>query len=39
MDFYVKNYDFAGDFRSKRNWSELMYSEKFKAYNLLVFTA
>jgi competence protein ComEC len=39
MTFYVKNYDFARDFRSHRNWSAPQYSYKFKAYMLFVFTA
>jgi len=39
MDFYVKNYDFARDFKSKRKWSDPSYSNKFKAYDLFVFNA
>lgn len=34
MFFYVKNYDFARDFRSKRNWSAPVINDKFKAYLL-----
>lgn len=41
MTFYVKNYDFARDFRSrsKRNWGEPVYSNKFKAYPLFMLKA
>jgi len=34
MSFYVKNYDFARDFKSRRNWSEPQYYPSFKAYDL-----
>ena len=37
--FYVKNYDFARDFRSKRNWSEPLYHAKFRAYALFGYSA
>ncbi len=39
MNFYVKNYDFARDFKARRNWSEPTYYEKFKAYHLFLFSA
>ncbi len=32
--FYVKHYDFARDFRNKRNWSEPVFNTTFKAYAL-----
>ena len=36
IDFYVKNFDFARDFRSKpaRQWPLPLYSPRFKAYEL-----
>lgn len=34
IDFYVKNYEFARDYRAKQNQSEPTYSEKFKAWDL-----
>lgn len=39
MTFYVKNYDFARDYKSKRDWGEPVYNEKFKAYGLFKFDA
>lgn len=36
MKFYVKNYNFASDFRSHRGWSAPEYSYSFSAYNLFV---
>ena len=36
MNFYVKNYDFARDFRSRRNWSDPIYNNRFKAYPLFM---
>lgn len=39
MSFYVKNFDFARDFRSHRNWSAPVYNQKFNAYMLFAFNA
>lgn len=39
MTFYVKNYDFARDFRSKRKWPAPVYNNKFKAHSLFMFKA
>jgi beta-lactamase superfamily II metal-dependent hydrolase len=37
--FYVKNEEFANDFRKKRNWGKAVYSKKFSAYSLCMFNA
>jgi len=34
MTFYVKNYDFARDYKSHRSWSEPGYNSQYKAYGL-----
>lgn len=39
MTFYVKNFDFARDYRSKRGWGAPVKNEKFKAYGLFKFDA
>jgi beta-lactamase superfamily II metal-dependent hydrolase len=39
MTFYVKNFDFARDFRSKRKWGAPVYNNKFKGYGLFMFNA
>ncbi|MBD0370285.1 MAG: MBL fold metallo-hydrolase [Pyrinomonadaceae bacterium] len=39
MTFYVKNYDFARDYKSHRGWGEPVYNSKFKAYGLFKFDA
>jgi len=31
---YVKNYEFARDFKAKRNWGEPVYNKKFEAYEI-----
>ena len=37
--FYVKNYDFARDFRNRRGWSEPVFNSSVKAYPLFCFNA
>lgn len=39
MTFYVKNYEFARDFRAKGGWGEPTYSVTFKAWDLFKFDA
>lgn len=36
MSFYVKNYDFARDFRSRKGWTQPLYNTGFKAYSLFM---
>lgn len=36
MAFYVKNHDFARDFRNRRNWSLPSFNNRFKGYLLFV---
>lgn len=37
MAFYVKNYDFARDFKNNRGWAEPTYNETFEGYHLFQF--
>lgn len=37
--FYVKNYEFARDFKHKRGWSEPFLNKKFDAYSIVKFDA
>ena len=39
LTFYVKNYDFARDFKSKRAWPAPVFHSSFKAYGLFKFDA
>lgn len=39
LAFYVKNVEFAKNFRKKRNWSEPVFYNKLKAYFLMRYTA
>ena len=39
MSFYVKNFDFARDFRHTREWSLPEFNKKFNAYFLFMYTA
>lgn len=38
LNVYVKHYDFARDFKARRNWSVPAYSAKHKAYSLFQFS-
>jgi beta-lactamase superfamily II metal-dependent hydrolase len=39
ITFYVKNYEFARDFKAHRNWGEPSYNKSLKAYGLFKFNA
>jgi competence protein ComEC len=39
MTFYVKNYDFARDYKSKRDWGERSHYKEYKAYGIFKYDA
>lgn len=39
MVFYVKNYEFARDYKRKRGWADPVLNQKFQAYGLFKFNA
>jgi len=39
MTFYVKNYDFARDYKSHRGWSEPVHHSRYQAYGLFQFNS
>jgi beta-lactamase superfamily II metal-dependent hydrolase len=39
LTFYVKNFEFAKDFRSNKGWAAPVYNQRFKAYPLFAFNA